>query len=356
MAALVALSVCLGAAPAAAETTVSLSFDDGSADQMTARQILAEHGLRATFFIISERIGMPRYLTSADLAAIYADGNEIGGHTVTHRDLTTLPQEEQREEICGGRQALLTRGYPQLSFAYPFGHHDSISERLAQECGYLSARGSGGLTEYPAESVPPLNRWAIRTRNSVRPGDTVEELEASVRAAEATGGGWLTFVFHRVCEPSADPKCPADWRIAPADLDAFLGWLQGRELIGTQVRTIGEVIAANPQPLFQILGVRSRRDGTARLRVYAGSPGLLQVRDAPAGAAIAAKPRPRIGKVSLPVAHAGTMTLVLRPGSAGKALLHRKGKLRALAQATFTPVPGTSPSGTVKVRFRAPGR
>jgi hypothetical protein len=52
------------------------------------------------------------------------------------------------------------------------------------------------------------------------------------------------------------------------------------------------------------------------------------------------------------IRHAGALGVTLRAGSAGKALLRRKGKLRALAEATFTPVPGTSVSDTVSVRLR----
>src|SRR4051812_12891922 len=160
--ALVAFVVCCaGTAPAAAETTVSLSFDDGSADQMAAKQILADHGLHGTFFIIPGRVGTTRFLSWADLASIYADGSEIGGHTATHRDLTTLPPDQQRDEICGGRQELLAHGFPQLSFAYPFGHYGSTSEALVEACGYLSGRTSGALAKSPAESIPPVNRWAL---------------------------------------------------------------------------------------------------------------------------------------------------------------------------------------------------
>ena len=47
--------------PAAASATrpliVSLTFDDGSADQMTAQQLLKKHGMVGTFYINSSFIG-----------------------------------------------------------------------------------------------------------------------------------------------------------------------------------------------------------------------------------------------------------------------------------------------------------
>jgi peptidoglycan/xylan/chitin deacetylase (PgdA/CDA1 family) len=350
---LLALAFSMSAAPATAETTVSLSFDDGWADQMAAKQILADHGLHGTFFVITGRVGTPGHMGWDQVGAVYASGNEIGGHTVTHPDLTTLSPAQQQAEICGGRQGLLARGYPQLSFAYPQGRPNSTSEDLVEQCGYASARGVGGLTESWAESIPPLNRWVIRTRDSVDDADTAITLEEWVLDAEAVSGGWLNLVFHHICDPISDPACP-DAHMTPSDLNAFLDWLAPREAIGTEVRTIGEVILANPQPLFSFRALRSRRNGTAKLTVYVGRSGVLQVVDARcAGAAtIAAKRRPRIRPVSIQATHAGTVTLTLRPSSAGRRALTNKDRLIVPARATFTPLRGTSPFLAIKVKLK----
>ena len=47
--------------------TVSLTFDDGSVDQMTAHQLLKNHGMVGTFYINSSFIGSPGFMTRADL-------------------------------------------------------------------------------------------------------------------------------------------------------------------------------------------------------------------------------------------------------------------------------------------------
>jgi peptidoglycan/xylan/chitin deacetylase (PgdA/CDA1 family) len=351
--ALLTLLLSMSAVPAAAETTVSLSFDDGTADQLAGEQILTQHGLHGTFFIIPPRIGEPGYMTWSQVASVYADGDEIGGHTLTHPDLTTLSADQQRSEICGARQDLLARGYPQVSFAYPFGHYDPSSEGVVAECGYASGRASGGLADSPAESIPPLNRWAIRTRNSVTGADTVDALERSVFDAEAVGDGWLNIVFHAFCDPSSDPACPR-FHMTPSDFDAFLDWLQPRDLIGTRVKTIGEVMIANPEPLFSLTGLRKRRNGTAKLSLYAGRPGLLQVvqASAPGATAIPARHKAMIRPVSMQVTHAGVVAVTLRASSVGERILRRKGRLKSLVTATFTAFRGTSISQTVKVKLR----
>ena len=58
------------------------------------------HGLVGTFFITTSWIGSPSYLTQANLRTMAADGNEIGGHTVTHPDLTTPCPRRPRPRRC----------------------------------------------------------------------------------------------------------------------------------------------------------------------------------------------------------------------------------------------------------------
>ena len=263
-------TVTIGAAPRA-NTTVTLSFDDGNADQMPAVQMLADHGMDGTFFIIPGRVDRPnsQYMTWAQVQTIYAAGNEIGGHTQNHLHLPTLPESQQRSEICDGRQALLNRGYPQVSFAYPFGDHDATSERLVQECGYQSGRGVsglGGTGEPKSESVPPLNRWVIRTRGSVDVDDHLDEVEDWIMDAEAASRNTgtptgMNLVFHHLCDPAvtncSDPNGVHDQYMTPSDFDALLAWLQARESAGTEVETIAQMMGAtsptdNTPPVSQI--------------------------------------------------------------------------------------------------------
>jgi peptidoglycan/xylan/chitin deacetylase (PgdA/CDA1 family) len=254
-------TITIGAA-VPANTAVTLSFDDGNADQMPAVQMLDDHGMEGTFFIIPGRVDRPNspYMTWGQVQTIYDHGNEIGGHTQNHLHLPTLPEDQQRSEICDGRQALLSRGYPQVSFAYPFGDHDATSERLVQECGYSSGRGVsglGGAGEPKAESVPPQNRWVIRTRGSVDVNDTLPEVEDWIADAETlsrnTGAPTsMNLVFHHLCDPSvtncSDPNGVDDQYMTPSDFNTLLAWLQARESTGTEVETIGEMMAGQPPP------------------------------------------------------------------------------------------------------------
>jgi peptidoglycan/xylan/chitin deacetylase (PgdA/CDA1 family) len=73
----------------------------------------------------------------------HRDLNEIGSHSVTHTNLSSLSLTAQREEILRSKselEVLLKR--PITHFAYPYGGKDTYSDdtvRLVQESGYRSA-------------------------------------------------------------------------------------------------------------------------------------------------------------------------------------------------------------------------
>ena len=240
-------SWAVSAAPAAAAvpTVVTIGFDDGTADQLGALPILLAHGMTATFFVNSGSIGDPEHLSWVDLHTLFDAGNEIAGHTVNHVNLAPLTTAEARQEVCTDRNNLLTEGFPATSFAYPFGSFDSGTEQVVADCGYNSGRGVSGISKTGpfAETIPPLDPYATRTPPNPKKSTKLSTLELQVRNAEANGGGWVQFVFHRLCE-----QC-GPYAITPAKFTAFLDFLQG-EVAGGRVvvQTTAQVIGGPLQP------------------------------------------------------------------------------------------------------------
>jgi Polysaccharide deacetylase len=381
IAAITAAITALWAAPASAETVVSLTFDDGNLNQMEAKPILAEHGMRGTFYIITSRVGRPPTPTSVgnltwdQIASFHADGHEIGGHTVSHLHLPALPPAQQQSEICDARQELLARGFPQVSFAYPFGDHDPTSESLVEQCGYASGRGVSGLQqevgEPDAESIPPEDRWVVRTRGSVDVTDTLPEIQDWIMDAEVVDAGngsadaWITLVFHHLCDPmvtACDETSPVeDAYITPSDFDMLLDWLDPRASMGTHVKTVAEVIPPDMQPStsqaqLRLSSIRSRANGKAKILLDVPGPGGLEAVDGRlAGAAAVGSKKGRKGRIrstSKFVPQAGPVALVIVPSKAGMRILRRKGKLTVPVRVTFTPVAGAATPQTFKVKLR----
>ncbi len=239
-------AILAGAAPAStSHLVVSLTFDDGYDNHATAAgPILAAHGMIGTFFVISGSVGSNGYMTWPQVSGLASAGNEIGGHTLHHYDLTTVSNAVALQEICGDRDALLSHGLAVTDFAYPDGHYNAADELIAQHCGYNSARTTSwnGATCWGpcTESIPPQDPYA--TNIVAFGGDqTVTDIENSLTTAE-THGGWAQILVHRVCD-GCGPGA-----MSPADLTALLDWLQPRAAQGTVVETVAQVIGGPVNP------------------------------------------------------------------------------------------------------------
>src|SRR5690242_13763158 len=126
-----AVALLLGTVPAGAATPfqrgmVSITLDDGWPSQFTAaRPALKARGIPTTYFLVSEGIrnGWSGYMTVPQVQTLIAEGNEIGAHTMTHRDLTTLSAAEVDTELHGSQTWLATQFGLQAvpAFASPYG-------------------------------------------------------------------------------------------------------------------------------------------------------------------------------------------------------------------------------------------
>lgn len=109
----------IGSGPAG-EKRIALTFDDGP-DPVITPKVLAElraHGVKATFFVLGERVRLHPEI----LQAIVADGHEIGNHTYSHRHLSRVSNEEIEDEIV--RTQVLIKaatGVNPILFRPPYG-------------------------------------------------------------------------------------------------------------------------------------------------------------------------------------------------------------------------------------------
>jgi peptidoglycan/xylan/chitin deacetylase (PgdA/CDA1 family) len=122
---------------------VLVTFDDGYRDVLTyAAPVIRRLGLHATAHVITERIsgGDPSFLTWRMLRALERAGVEIGSHTVSHVELTTLSDAAALHELVASRRVLERRlGHPVQWFAYPFGRSDDRIAALTRRAGYVLA-------------------------------------------------------------------------------------------------------------------------------------------------------------------------------------------------------------------------
>lgn len=235
-------------ANAAGTTVVSLTFDDGNADQLTAAGILNSNGLDGTFYVPSGFVNNPGYMSVADLLGLAAQGHEIGGHSVTHPDLTALPADEAKRQVCNDRVNLTNWGFQVTSFAFPFAAENAAAQTIVRDCGYNSARGLGDIrTRFScagcplAENIPPANPYVTAAPDQVESTWRLTDLQTSVTQAEAAGG-WVQLTFHHISASSSDPL-----NITPAVFTQFITWLKARPAT-TSVKTVHQVIGGTVKP------------------------------------------------------------------------------------------------------------
>jgi peptidoglycan/xylan/chitin deacetylase (PgdA/CDA1 family) len=237
----------------AAPTVVSLSFDDGYANEAIGASLMESHGMRGTFYVNSGSVGSSGEFSWAQLQALQAGGHEIGGHTVHHTDLTAVNSATAQQEVCDDRTAITSHGLTAKSFAYPYGSYNATAESIVQGCGYTSGRAVGGLVSENgscsgcpyAETIPPRDPFGLRTPDSVRSTTPLSAIEGYVTQAQAHGGGWVPLVFHQVCDGCSS------YSVSQSTLAAFLDWLQIQtqsSTADTSVKTVGQVIGGGSPP------------------------------------------------------------------------------------------------------------
>lgn len=155
---------------------VALTFDDGYLDNhRVALPVLRRHAARATFFLVSGRVGdanrwdrtgdlAGRPLMSwADIADLVQSGMEIGAHSRSHPALPGLPDEAREKEVQGSRADLEARlGGPVRTFAYPYGLFDEATVHAAEQAGFDAACSAHSGANGPAVPAFLLRRLEIR--------------------------------------------------------------------------------------------------------------------------------------------------------------------------------------------------
>lgn len=137
--------------------SVLITMDDGYRSVYDiAYPILKGYGFTATLCIYTSFIGISKIsITWDQLKEMKANGFTIGSHTVFHTDLTRPKEGETEleliarieEEIQGSKKIIDKElGQDTYILAYPYGHYDQRSIKIAREAGYkiaMSVRRGG---------------------------------------------------------------------------------------------------------------------------------------------------------------------------------------------------------------------
>jgi len=151
---------------------VILSFDDGYESFFTQTYpILKKNQVKSVNYIIYNSIGKLNYMNDFQIKQLAREGLvEIGSHTLSHADLTSLKLPQAAKEILNSKTNLENTFQIQVnSFYYPYGFYNNQIAELVQKAGYTNAVTTEKGVFHTQEDLFNLKR--------IRPGyKTGEEL------------------------------------------------------------------------------------------------------------------------------------------------------------------------------------
>ena len=123
---------------------VIISFDDGWETQFEyALPSLEKYHYAATFFVVTDYIGRPGFISWPQLQTLLTEGMRIGSHSRSHPRLTKIKDSEKLwDQIYNSKTILETQLEASVQeFAYPYGLYNAKAAAAVKQAGYRSGRG-----------------------------------------------------------------------------------------------------------------------------------------------------------------------------------------------------------------------
>ena len=138
------------------EKVIYLTFDEGGSNKTYIKEItevLNEHDVQASFFLTRNYI----YKEKEFMNELVNKGHEIGNHTRSHLDMTSLANESNINkfvsEIMDTQKAIyeVTKKMPPLIFRFPKGEFSTRSLSIVNDLGYSTYFWSHAYNDYSGD-------------------------------------------------------------------------------------------------------------------------------------------------------------------------------------------------------------
>ncbi len=158
---------------------VVLTFDDGYDDNYSqAYPVLRRRGFTGTFFLITDAVGNPEYMTWSQAIEMSRQGMSIEAHGRTHSDLAASRAADQAWQIGGSQKILEDKlGQPVRFYCYPSGRYNAQTIATLRAQGYLAAVTTAYGATHSAADLFEL------TRVRIRGADTIDQFISKLETA-----------------------------------------------------------------------------------------------------------------------------------------------------------------------------
>ena len=151
------------------KNVIYLTMDEGFPNEntITILQTLKEKGVHITFFLTKNFVdGKPDLVQQ-----MIDDGHQLGNHTCTHPDMTSLSVEDQTSQIMTLHDIIKDQfGYEMKYFRFPMGIFSSETLGLVNNLGYETVFWSYAYGDYDTENQPPVDESLQKALDALHPG------------------------------------------------------------------------------------------------------------------------------------------------------------------------------------------
>jgi peptidoglycan/xylan/chitin deacetylase (PgdA/CDA1 family) len=170
----------IGRPPATVDAFASgdwmITFDDGGESALPVAEELARRSWRGYFFISTDAIGTPGFLTWDGVREVAGMGHLIGSHSVTHpHRMADLSPEQLLHEWQRSYEVLAEQlGGPVATASVPGGLYSDEVGRAAAAAGYSTL-----FTSLPTQKLGAVDGCRLIGRWAIRGSTTAEEAAAA---------------------------------------------------------------------------------------------------------------------------------------------------------------------------------
>jgi peptidoglycan/xylan/chitin deacetylase (PgdA/CDA1 family) len=182
------------------EPVISITFDDGWETVYTdAFPVLQKNGFHTTQYIIAGSLNNISYMSVGQLEAMHSAGTEIGSHTMTHPDLTTLTTQDLNWELGQSKQILSQNLGPITDFASPLGSYNAYTIKAIQKYYDSHKNAEGDPNEDPLSTINLPSNYdkydlkAYSVRSYTKLNDIQKLLDETIK-----NNGWLILTYHQI--------------------------------------------------------------------------------------------------------------------------------------------------------------
>jgi len=164
--------------PSDGTQNVCITFDDGCASDLECARVLHTYGYDALFFIATEFIGRPGYLSREDIIALREMGMGIGSHAHHHAMMGSLSEAEVEAQFRNSKGILEDILHePVVHFSFPGGSYNRRMLEIGRQAGFryffTSDWGNNGEKQY---------QTGVFRRTSLLNHQTISQFDDLVRS------------------------------------------------------------------------------------------------------------------------------------------------------------------------------